>query len=395
MRTYCKLLTLCFLALSFHLLAVASSPKMNAAKNPHIDQQTEALFRNLHKLSQQGKTMFGVANATTISYKDRLKNSNLENSDVKEITGSNPAIIESDFMWYNDPTFMKTDIEAMKLAYKRGAVVAYCWHLRGLNSHNFYAKDKDGKLGADKDLVKQIVAGGSRESNASLHWFYSLLDTLVVPVFNELAFPVIFRPWHEMNGGWFWWGSETCTPTEYQTLYRITVDYIRSKGVRNVLYAWSPDTYTLLEYYPGNEYVDIVGLDIYEPGIEPLKPKAKMVAEIEKLIDFAAENGKVAAMTETGCRKEGDEFTYPNKYPDFWSNYVLDILQTNAKTKRMVWVLAWYSSDWARNRTSQFYVPYKGIETDQPKGQEAIDDFIKFYNHPATVFEKDLPKMYK
>lgn len=66
----------------------------------------------------------------------------------------------------------------------------------------------------------------------------------------------------------------------------------------------------------------------------------------------------------------------------------------NQKLNRIVFVESWYSADWSQQRKSQFYYPYKGIEKDFSKGQDAINDFLEFYNNQATLFEDDLPNMY-
>jgi len=79
------------------------------------------------------------------------------------------------------------------------------------------------------------------------------------------AIPVIFRPWHEMYGNWFWWGSTTCSDKEYRQLFRFTVEYLRKvKGLNNLLIAFSPDKNFVckedyLKRYPGDDVVDILG----------------------------------------------------------------------------------------------------------------------------------------
>ena len=357
------------------------------------NEQTEILYQNLKELSSEGKIMFGCANPTTLMYKKTSIKEGFNNSDCKEIIGQNPAYYESDFMWFDRDSLKKADIEAMKKAHNRGAVVGYCWHMRGKESGLFYSKNQS-KFTQDKDLVKKIVAGGDRTENKELNWLYTQLDSIAIPTFKELGFPVTFRPWHEMNGSWFWWGSENCIPEEYIKLYRLTVDYIRSQGIFNILYVWSPDTRFTEEYYPGDEYVDIFGLDIYEMGAIHYKPMDMIIQELEKLTDFAEAHHKIAAITETGLRKEGDFFRYPEEIPDYWTNYVLAPIINNPKLSRLIWVESWYSADWSRQQKSQFYIPYRGIENNFKNGQAAIDDFIKFYNHPATVFEDDLPDMY-
>ena len=358
------------------------------------DKATQHLYNNLKKLSSEKKIMFGCANPTILKYKETHIREGFNSSDCKDITGQNPAFYESDFMWHVNDTLKKADILASKLAFERGAVIGYCWHLRGMKSHSFYSREHNRNT-ADSLLVKKIVAGGNRLQNKELDWLLSLLDSLVIPTINDFGFPVVFRPWHEMNGGWFYWGKDNCTPEEYIQLYRITVDYMRSKGVKNVLYSWSPDTKFTLDYYPGDAYVDVLGLDIYEIGAVDYKPLAMVLDEIGKMTDFAADHQKVAAITETGLRMEGEVYRYPNEIHDYWTKCVLEPIVNHAKASRVVWIESWYSADWSKKRKSQFYLPYVGLEKDQVKGQAAIDDFIKFYNHPATLFEDDLPNMYK
>lgn len=378
------------------LLISCSTAKQSIEANSmptQRNQTTETLYTNLKKLVDNQQIMFGCANPTTLKYVETHIYEGFNSSDCKDITGSNPAFLESDFMWHIKDSLKIADIEASKRAFKRGAVVGYCWHLRGKNSNTFYSK-VDNEFTSDKELVKKIVSGKSRSENPELDWLLSRLDSVVIPVIKEFGFPIVFRPWHEMNGSWFWWGSANCTPEEYIRLYRLTVDYIRSKGITNVLYAWSPDTRFTMEYYPGDEYVDILGLDIYEPGVYDWKPASLVLDEMGKMTDYAIEHGKVAALTETGLRKNNDEFVYAESIPDFWTKYILEPILNDAKAKRIAWIECWYGADWGKDRNGSFYIPYLGIEKDRKNGQQAIDDFVKFYKHPATIFEDDLPEMY-
>lgn len=355
--------------------------------------ETEALYVNLKKLVANGQVMFGQANPTTISYFGTNKKTDISQSDCKDIVGSHPAFYESDFMWYANADFKTRDMQAMREAYQRGAVLGYCWHIRGRHSHSFYAK-QNGRSLADSMLVKNILANPDRQSNPSLDWLLTHLDTLVVPTFKQLGFTLVFRPWHEMNGEWFFWGRDNCTPSEYIRLYRLTVDYIRSQGVQNILFAWSPDKEASMHYYPGDEYVDILGLDIYEPGIMHYSNHPKILRQLGIITDYAHAHGKVAAITETGCRKtDGGKFRYPDIYPDFWTNYVLKPVLGHHKAKRVAWIMSWYAANWNGDETDGPYIPYLGMK--RPRTDEAVADFKAFFNHPATLFENDLPNMYK
>ncbi|MFI1018778.1 glycoside hydrolase family 26 protein [Streptomyces sp. NPDC020965] len=86
--------------------------------------------------------------------------------------------------------------------------------------------------------------------------------------FAAYDIPVLLRPYHEMNGPWFWWGGKT--PTSYKKLWSITYDYlVKTKGLHNLIFVWSPNAWTPngtnvpWDYYPGAGRVDIVAVDDY------------------------------------------------------------------------------------------------------------------------------------
>jgi mannan endo-1,4-beta-mannosidase len=77
---------------------------------------------------------------------------------------------------------------------------------------------------------------------------------------------IMFRPFHEMNGGWFWWGERE----GFTELWKFTYHYlVVEKGLNNLLWCWSPDAGpgNIHQYYPGDRYVDMVGLDAYSPDL--------------------------------------------------------------------------------------------------------------------------------
>lgn len=81
--------------------------------------------------------------------------------------------------------------------------------------------------------------------------------------------PVLFRPFHENDGGWFWWGSATTSQETYKAMYRYTQDYLKAAGVHNFIYVYSPngpvqseEKYN--ERYPGDAYIDVLAFDYYD-----------------------------------------------------------------------------------------------------------------------------------
>lgn len=359
------------------------------AGEPLRDEATENLFNALRQMSSKGYTMFGMANAFTIGYNE-TKNNKIADSDIRDVVGDNPAFVESDFMWYSDTIFKEWDLEAMRKAHDRGAILGYCWHLAGPQSGTFYIGEK-GKYSADYNLVEKILSNDNRLTNRELDWYLSKLDSLVIPVFRDLGFPLVFRPFHEMTGAWFWWGS-LAGAENYKKLFRLTVDYLRQAGIRNVLYCWSPDKEADFSFYPGDDYIDILGYDAYEPGLKPYITQDKLVREIGKLVEYADSHNKVAAWTEVGLRSETEGvYEYPTNHPDFWTEYVWNVVKKNPQTNRLAWIMTWYNADWSRSGKGAPYVPYKGM--DKKGSDKAVADFYKLYLENQSLFEGDMPDM--
>ena len=74
---------------------------------------------------------------------------------------------------------------------------------------------------------------------------------------------VLYRPFHEMNGGWFWWGAKT--PSVFKSMWQFVFNYMTTtKGLHNILWVYGPNSGSgITDYYPGSQYTDIVGMDIY------------------------------------------------------------------------------------------------------------------------------------
>ncbi|HUS00247.1 MAG TPA: glycosyl hydrolase, partial [Chitinophagaceae bacterium] len=193
--------------------------------------------------------------------------------------------------------------------------------------------------------------------------------------------PMIFRPYHEFDGDWFWWGRSHSTIDEFKSLWKFTVSYLRdSLGVHNFIYAFSPDNRftdeaTYLERYPGDKWVDMVGVDNYgDFGRYGKYNLDSGIAKLKIVNDYAIKAHKLAAFTETGLE------SIPNT--KWWTDVLLKAL--HRENFQFTYVLVW------RNDTrspTHYYAPFPG-HVSEP-------DFLKFYNDPFTLFENDLPKMYK
>jgi beta-mannanase len=169
---------------------------------------------------------------------------------------------------------------------------------------------------------------------------------------NGKEIPFIFRPWHEMDGGWFWWGSQQCTQEEFRRLFSYTVHYLKvEKGLDQMLIAYSPDRNfdtekEYLGWYPGDEYVDILGVDNYAD----LKRKDGAEEAIKKLhivIGLAQQKSKLCAFTETGSENVSDEKWYSQRLGKVLSDPLI--------AKEISYVMVWRNDD-----KVHYFFPYPG-----------------------------------
>lgn len=372
---------------------VVAPPSLATVQSWLVDknatEQTAALFYNLKKVAKtnilfghQDATKRGITNATTQwANEQHLPAVSKEKSDVKDVTGAYPAVYGHDFQhiadflsgnWfdYEKDIARQLTIEA----YNRGAVNTYTWH------YDNPVAQTDGSFywaNAPVEAVSKIIPGGTHHDlfKQSLGEVADFARTLVGS--DGKLVPVIFRPFHEFDGGWFWWGATHCTADQYKQLYQFTVTYLRDVlGVRNFLYAWSPDKNFInlaqyLERYPGDAYVDVVGSDNYGDLADTGTP-ATASGKYKIVSDYGKANNKVAAMTETGS-------TSNLARSNWYTAILLPVLKS--QQLELAYVLVW------ANTKNNFYTPYPG--------HPAEADFKSFKADGYPIFADKVPVMYK
>ncbi|MGR3811248.1 glycoside hydrolase family 26 protein [Jiulongibacter sp. NS-SX5] len=356
----------------FSLIIITTMHSMGQWKpiDPNATKQTRALFKSLKKIQKRG-VIFGHQHATEYG---RGWYGEDNRSDVKSVVGSHPGIIGVDFSGFTrrDSSIYKTNLKkVVEDHYNRGGITTVAWHFYNpMGKGGFYWKGSDSI-----NVVPRLIPGGDGHEQYKM-----ILDGIAewaknVKGENGEKVPMIFRPFHEFDGGWFWWGAPYCTVDEFKTLWRFTVSYLRdTKGVHNFIYAFSPDNRfsnveEFLARYPGDEWADMVGMDNYGDmgrdhyDLETAAKKLKIVS------DYAIKHKKLAAFTETGLE------SIPND--KWWTEALLKVLKT--KGLRMSYVLVWRND--SRSKT-HYYAPHPG--------HKSVPDFEVFYNDKFTWFEKDL-----
>ena len=334
-------------------------------------RETQHLYKNLQSSLQKG-IIFGHQDDMAYGVHWKYQHGR---SDIKEVTGEYPGVfgwelghLEIDARVNLDSVPFKKMKQYICTAYENGAVITISWHL------NNPLTGKSAWDPSPANTVRSILPGGEKND-----LYKSWLDK-VASFFNNLKgkkgeyIPVIFRPYHELNGSWFWWGGKNCTPQEVIALWRYTVAYLRdTKNIHQLLYAFNTDRFATeaeyLERYPGNEWVDIVGFDIYQKGA--ILPNDQFITELDKsltmLEKIAASKNKIPALTEFGYN------TVPD--PGWWTNVFLKALGQH----RIAYVLAWRNAGKKSTGETEFYVPYKG--------QQSADDFKIFSEEKRIFFE--------
>lgn len=359
------LLTIAFLSFT------AAAQDLPADKN--ATRETVNLYRNLKKIIAKG-ILFGHQDDLAYGYHWKYQPGR---SDVKEVTGDYPAVygwelghLELDHTTNLDSVpFHKMKV-FIKQGYRRGGIITISWHL---------TNPLTGKSAWDAapGTVTSILPGGEKHE-----LFKGWLDKLAA-FMQDLKgskgefIPVVFRPWHELNGSWFWWGKNHCTPDEFKKLWQFTVSYLRDeKKLRHLLYAYNTDRFAskeeYLERYPGDEWVDVIGFDIYQRGNNNeafIKDFSNMLTMLSAI---AAEKNKIPALTEFGYG------TLPDS--TWWTGTFGKALENH----QIAWVLAWRNAGKRPNGTEEFYVPYKG--------QKSAADFKKFYASKQMLFQEDVTK---
>jgi mannan endo-1,4-beta-mannosidase len=359
------------ISLIFIILSIISSCKslseidLNQIEvaDKSASDDTKILYHNIQEIAKKG-IAFGHQDATAYGigwqHEDdpfRLK------SDIKEVTGKFPAVhgfdighIELGNLHNLDTVSFALMKDHIQQIHARGGIITMSWHINNPVTN--------GDSWDTTPAVKAVLKGGAERQKFEL-WIQRLSKFLnSIKDENNKTIPVVFRPWHEMNGGWFWWGAGNTTPEDYKQLWRETMELLDRNNVHNLLFAYSPNTLNNEEdfdrYYPGDEYVDIMGVDIYNhSGNEAFTKIVK--GNLEILQKKSAINEKPYALTESGNNNFGED--------EFWWT---ETLYPGIKDSGIAWVLLWRN-----DRPEHYFSTYKGeISEENFRKFEKLDEIL-------------------
>lgn len=353
--------------------------QVSAQVDADASEKTVVLYRNLGIIQSSNYFLFGQEFFNSFRYSSGSAHGDETYSDAKEVTGSYPVVLGSDFHYYleKNETERGYHTEAVKWAYQQGFVITFDWHISARNTTSYSCS------GSPASLAKNIANGNA---NGDRDWYLGELDKVITLINQDLVvngerIPIVFRPFHEMNGNWFWWGAGCSgfTPADYRKLYQLTVDYVKER-TNSVLFCWSPNSPVtnaiVNNYYPGDAYVDVLGLDIYELAADQFREYMGVI------VDYAEAHNKVAVLSETGYRNDTGTGETAAKY---WNDTVLPAIVNDptGRSQRIAWVLTWINSSW-----SHPYVPHAGSTS------AAKQSFINFRNSQHVRFSDRMDSMY-
>lgn len=364
------------LSLIIILLALCSfGQKPPIPSDKKATKETVRLFQSLYELQKKG-VIYGHQDDLMYGSKWWYEK---DRSDTKDFTGDYPGVAGFELGHLElgnerslDSVSFSQMAEQIKAHYLRGGVITISWHPDNpltMQIPDIRTKRQGGTAWdvSSKEVVASILPGGRNHEmfNTWLDrlatFFISLKDDKGTPI------PVIFRPYHEHSGSFFWWGTTICTDEEYSALWRYTVDFMRNKKkIHNILYAYNTDRVTSLEQYmkgyPGDDIIDMLSIDMYDRG-------AQFGPELETALGFvtaeALRRNKLTALSETGGRRG---------MTDWWSAVLLPVISKYP---------VGYVLTWRHAFRPKFTIP-------GGPNQPFPEDFRNFYDSPGTLFLKEV-----
>ena len=421
----------------FLVLASCSNEELSELSSSDTLASPQILLENLKKINdsdgflfgQQKASLAGIGEYGNAVFKDgdygRL-------SDIEVYTGDKPSVLGID-VWdlatknqsWNQANYAKAIRDFY--ADSNGGLINLEWHMRGCDTG--YQRDKYGNSGIpgegfylndwQNDSQRSCMCRMANETSwqAGQTWLDWLkkerldrfADTLKREGLDKI--PMVFRPFHEHTGSWFWWGknswdckkhlgekAQVSGPEAYKKVFREVVDYLKQKrGLTNLAIAYSTDKLCqstggncqsqaaaeaeYLEAYPGDDYVDILGIDLYwaDKGIDQMQSQTdKFISYMKAVSKLAKEKSKIAALTETGnygLHRENFQSS------DWFNNHLMQMI--NDPEISLAYVLTWENR---RVESTQYYIPHKA--------HAGFGDFLSFYEDPKTLFGGDVRGLY-
>ncbi len=225
----------------------------NKLKNPNATREARLLYNYILEiegnsiLSGQQESFWNGTPEYEMSY-------------ISDVTGGKlPAIRGLDFINNSGDNTYEKVVERSLEWWEKGGIVSICWHWGTPPDGVGYDSSK-GEIDLDEALTE-----GTDLYNAMV----MRMDEVALELLKlqEAGVPVLWRPFHEFDGAWFWWGKGG--PDNFIKLWQLMYDrYTNYHGLNNLIWVLGYSHSARHGWYPGSEYVDISGADSYDGGTQ-------------------------------------------------------------------------------------------------------------------------------
>jgi mannan endo-1,4-beta-mannosidase len=223
-------------------------------RNPAADDGAKALYSYLRSI--YGKKI--LSGQQDLSWADW----------VGRLTGKTPALVSVDLMDYSPSRVERgtvgTAVEEAIVHHNRGGIVSVLWHWNAPAGLYDTEENKWWSGFYTRATDFDVEAALSSTTNANYTLILRDIDAIAVQLkrLQSAGVPVLFRPLHEAEGGWFWWGAKGPEPTK--KLWLLLHDRLTNyHKLSNLLWVWNS---LLPAWYPGDDTIDILSADVYAKG---------------------------------------------------------------------------------------------------------------------------------
>lgn len=278
---------------------------------------------------------------------------------IRETTGKTPGLRGFDFLFYTHSAGGRAVQHSTERAIawaQQGGLVAFCCHMfmqigSPADNPQFYTPGASTSAAGTTYDIRQAVIEGTPENLE----FIQKMDLVAAELkkLRDANVPVIWRPFHECSGGWFWWGAHG--PEPLKKAWRMMFDrFTKTHGLTNLIWCFNPTdavSTNLPLWYPGDDVVDLVSIDIY-PTFHDTRG-----ADFRFMRDFT-HGRKPVVMSENGMIPDPD---------------VMFDTTTNA-------------AGWG------YFCTWNGFENDPARNTAAF--LTTVYNHPRVITLDELPALF-
>jgi len=223
---------------------------------------------------------------------------------IYDVTGKKPAILGLDMMDYTPSrnalgAKLSEAVDRAIDFHEENGIITFCWHWNAPGSYiksgtdeengnprwwgGFYTRNSTFDIEA---VMNGTDPEGKEYLDKDIEGIAKQLNRL-----QEAGVPVLWRPLHEASGGWFWWGAKGADA--YKKLYKYLHDQLTKKyGCHNLIWVWNGQN---PDWYPGDEYVDIIGEDLYLDK----HVYSASAAKFSEILEYSG-GKKMIALTENG-----------------------------------------------------------------------------------------------